>query len=156
MAAKPAPTAILRANANCPSHSLSNISVRDLTMVIDEPTERGGTNTGPTPTDTVLGALIGCTNVIAHKCANSLDVDIGHLKIDAKCYFDRGGVTLQEEVDVPFTRVVLDVVSVGGQATDAQLEKLATEVGKYCPLAKLFIQAGTTIDQTWRAETDPS
>lgn len=150
MAAKPSTTAILRASAECPSHSLANISVRDLTMVIDEPTERGGTNTGPTPTDTVLGALIGCTNVIAHKCANSLDIDIGHLNIDAKCYFDRGGVTLQEEVDVPFQKVVLDVVSSGGQATDEELERVATEVEKYCPLAKLFVQAGTTIEQSWR------
>lgn len=150
MSTKQKPTAILRAEAECPTHSLTNVTVRDLTFSIDEPAERGGNNTGPTPTDTALGALIGCTNVIAHKCADSLGFKIGHLKIDAKCYFDRGGVTLQEEVDVPFEKVVLEIVSSGGEVSQPQLDQLANEVGKYCPLAKLFTQAGTVIDQTWR------
>jgi len=150
MNAKQKPTAILRAAATCPSHSQANVVVRDLTFAIDEPVERGGTNTGPTPTDTALGALIGCTNVIAHKCAKSLNLTIGHLDIDAKCYFDRGGVTLQEEVDVPFEKVVLTVVSNGGDVSQQQLDELAEEVAKYCPLSKLFTQAGTKIDQTWK------
>lgn len=150
MSEKQKPTVILRASATCPSHSLTNVGVRDLSFAIDEPVERGGTNTGPTPTDTVLGALIGCTNVIAHKCAGSLGFNIGHLSIDAKCYFNRGGVTLQEEVDVPFEKVVLEVVSEGGEVSQQQLDELANEVGKYCPLSKLFTQAGTVIDQTWR------
>ncbi len=144
------PKAILKASAECPSHSVANISVRDLTFSIDEPEERGGTNTGPTPTDTVLSALIGCTNVIGHKCANSLGIDIGHLSIDAKCYFHRGGVTLAEEVEVPFETIILTVTSAGGQATQEQLDQVATETGKYCPLAKLFINSGTKIEQTWQ------
>ena len=56
---RPKTTVKLKAEADCPSHSLSEISVRDLTFAIDEPVERGGTNTGPTPTDTALAALIG-------------------------------------------------------------------------------------------------
>ncbi len=144
------PKAILKASAECPSHSLANVSVRDLSFCIDEPVERGGTNSGPTPTDTVLSALIGCTNVIGHKCANSLGIDIGHLSIDAKCYFNRAGVTLAEEVEVPFERILLTVTSAGGQATQDQLEQVASETGKYCPLAKLFVNAGTTIEQTWQ------
>lgn len=141
--------AILRVMAECPSHSLSNISVRDLTFDIDEPIERGGTNSGPTPTDTAISALIACTNVIAHKCAKSLNVDIGHLSIDSKCYFNRGGVTLAEEVEVPFEKILLTVKSTGGQVTDAQLAQVASETGKYCPLAKLFLNAGTEIEQSW-------
>jgi putative redox protein len=92
----------LKAQAHCPSHSRADISVRDLTFAIDEPVERGGTNAGPTPTDTALSPLVGCTNVIGHKCADKLGVDIGHLDISARCTFDRRGVTLQEEIDVPF------------------------------------------------------
>lgn len=65
-------TVKLRADADCPSHSLAEVSVRDLVQKIDEPKERGGTNLGFTPTDTALSALAGCTNVIAHKCAMNL------------------------------------------------------------------------------------
>jgi len=148
VAIKPKNSVVLKAAANCPSHSLAEISVRDLTFSIDEPAERGGTNKGPTPTDTVISALVGCTNVIGHKCAERLNVDIGHLQIDVSCEFDRRGVMLSEEIDVPFTKIKLNVKS-DGDATAAELQSVATEVGKYCPLAKLFRQAGTVIEENW-------
>ncbi len=138
----------LRIEADCPSHSLSNLSVRDIAFAIDEPVERGGTNLGPTPTDTALSALIGCTNVIGHKCAASLGIDIGHLSISAVCDFDRRGVTLEEEIDVPFSRIELKVVT-QNQVEDEDLQRLAAEVGKFCPLSKLFRQAGTVIEEEW-------
>lgn len=141
-------TVKLRATGDCPSHSLANVSVRDLTFAIDEPIERGGTNEGPTPTDTALAALIGCTNVIAHKCAEKLGLDIGHLNIAASCDFDRRGVTLTEEIDVPFERINLRIQT-GSQTSDDDLNRLAAEVAKYCPLSKLFTQAGTIIEEEW-------
>ena len=137
MAIKMKTTVKLRAKAECPSHAKSDIAIRDLNVVIDEPTERGGTNLGPTPTDTAITALIGCTNVIGHKCAKKLGVDIGHLTMDAVCDFDRRGVTLEEEIEVPFQAMQLKVVS-DGTASDEELQAVATEVAKYCPLSKLF------------------
>lgn len=44
------------------SHALTEYSVRDLKAFVDEPLERGGTNLAPSPTETMLGALVGCTN----------------------------------------------------------------------------------------------
>lgn len=142
-------TVTLRAAAECPSHSLANVSVDGLEMVIDEPVVRGGTNLGPTPTATALAALIGCTNVIGHKCAKKLGVDIGHLKISAACEFDRRGVTLQEEINVPFTKIILDVEVNGGASVDEILQ-VAQEVSKFCPLSKLYRQAGTDIEERWK------
>ena len=145
---RPKTTVKLRAEAECPSHSLANVGIRDLTFAIDEPTERGGTNLGPTPTDTALSALIGCTNVIGHKCANKLGIDIGHLKISAVCEFDRRGVTLEEEIDVPFSKIQLNIET-STEVSQDDLDRLATEVAKFCPLSKLFRQAGTAIDENW-------
>jgi len=141
-------TVKLRAAAQCPSHSLSNIKIRDVEFAIDEPVERGGTNLGPTPTDAVLAALVGCTNVIGHKCAEKLGIDIGHLDISAVCEFDRRGVTLSDEVEVPFQRIVLNV-TIDGSASDAELQNLKDEVAKYCPVSKLFRNSGTIIDEIW-------
>lgn len=149
---KPKTTVKLRSVAHCPSHSLSQVSVRDLTFAIDEPVERGGTNKGPTPTDTALAALVGCTNVIGHKCAERLGIDIGHLDISAVCDFDRRGVTLSEEIEVPFQRIVL-TVEADGSAGDSDLQRVAAEVAKYCPLSKLFHQAGTEIEEIWRRKS---
>ncbi len=150
MAIKPKTVVTLKASARCPSHSLADVSVRDLTFSIDEPTERGGTNTGPTPTDTAIAALVGCTNVIAHKCASKLGVELGHLQIDAACEFDRRGVTLSEEIDVPFKKIVL-TIKASGSVTNQELELVSAEVAKYCPLSKLFRQAGTEIEEIWQS-----
>ena len=148
MAIRMKTTVTLKANAHCPSHSRADVSIRDLNFPIDEPTERGGTNAGPTPTDTAISALAGCTNVIGHKCADKLGVDIGHLDIDIACDFDRRGVTLAEEVDVPFIAIKQTVVA-HGSASDADLQRVAEEVEKYCPLSKLFVGAGTKVDTVW-------
>lgn len=151
MELRPKTTVKLRAAADCPSHSLTEVTVRDLTFAIDEPTERGGSNLGPTPTDTALAALIGCTNVIGHKCADKLGIDIGHLHISAVCEFDRRGVTLTEEVDVPFSKILLSIKTQNTVAK-ADLDRLASEVSKYCPLSKLFRQAGTEIEEKWESQ----
>jgi len=132
----------------CPSHSVSNCSVRDVEFTIDEPTERGGTNKGPTPTETAIAALVGCTNVIANKCADKLGVNIGLLHIEAQYSFDRRGVMLTEEVDVPFPKVTLNI-TFDGPATDDELQQVKTELSKFCPIAKVFRQAGTEIEENW-------
>jgi len=132
----------------CPSHSQSNCQVRDLDFTIDEPVERGGTNQGPTPTETAVAALIGCTNVIANKCAEKLGVDIGHLSIDATYSFDRRGAMLAEEVDVPFPKIVLNITA-DGSASEAELQSVSAELNKYCPISKVFKQAGTVIEEKW-------
>ncbi len=148
MAIRMKTTVTLRAKAECPTHARSEVAVRDLNFAIDEPTERGGTNLGPTPTDTAIAALIGCTNVIGNKCAKKLGVDIGHLSIDASCQFDRRGVTLEEEIEVPFQSVTLDVVSDGSASAD-ELQQVAAETAKYCPLSKLFENSGSKVIVNW-------
>lgn len=148
MAIKMKTTVTLKATGTCTSHSRSDIAIRDLVFAIDEPAERGGTNAGPTPTDTALSALIGCTNVIGHKCASKMGIDIGDLTINATCGFDRRGVTLEEEIEVPFASVTLDVAAHGSASAD-ELAHVAIETEKYCPLSKLFRNAGTHLEVHW-------
>lgn len=142
-------TVKLAVSAHCPSHSKADVSVRDLAFCIDEPLARGGTNEGPTPTDTALAALVGCTNVIGHKCAAKLGIDIGTLDIEVTADFDRRGVTLAAEIDVPFVAVML-VVKSNGPATQSELNKVAVEVSKFCPVSQLFRAAGTVVTEDWR------
>jgi len=138
----------MRAQAGCVSHSLADVMVRDMVQSIDEPAERGDTNKGPTSTETALSPLIGCTNVIARKCAHKLGIDIGHLRISAVTTFDRCGVTLEEEIEVPFQSIDLSEKS-DGSASESELQAVAGEVAKFCPLSKLYRRAGTEINGTW-------
>lgn len=131
------------------SHSRSETATDGLNIVIDEPVARGGTNEGPSPTATAYAALIGCTNVIGNKCASSLGVDIGHLEFAMEVDFDRRGVLLMEEVDVPFKAIRLDVVS-NGAASEEDLARVAQETEKFCPISKLYQKSGTNLTVTWR------
>ncbi len=132
------------------SHSRADVRSRDVISIIDEPLDRGGTNQGLSPTETALAALIGCTNVIAHKCAEKLGVDIGHLTISMTYEFDRRGVLLLEEIDLPFPKIHLKIES-DGSASQPQIEAVAKEVSRYCPISKLFRAAGTNIEEEWIA-----
>lgn len=139
----------LRTQGDGLSHSRMDVTIRDLTFSIDEPEVRGGTNMGPAPTEAALAALAGCTNVIGNKCAGKLGVDIGHLSIEITCEFDRRGVTLEEEIDVPFV-ALRQVVTSDGIATEEDLSRVASNVAKYCPLSKLFEQSGTALETIWQ------
>lgn len=131
------------------SHSRSETLADGMNVIIDEPVVRGGTGEGPSPTATAYAALIGCTNVIGSKCADKLGIDIGHLSFEMEVDFDRRGVLLVEEVDIPFKAIRLMVTSDG--ATDqAGLDQVAAETEKFCPISKLYEQAGTDLTVTWR------
>lgn len=148
MAIKAKTVVTYRTTAQCPSHARTEIPIRDLTCVIDEPLERGGTNLGVTPTESVLAALIACTNVIGNKCAHRLGIDLGTLTIDAAAQFDRRGVLMVEEIDVPFPKIDL-TVHVDGPATAQQIARVAEETAKFCAIAKLFTSAGTDLTVNW-------
>jgi uncharacterized OsmC-like protein len=148
MAVKMKTVVTYRATATCPTHARTEIPVRDLNVVIDEPTERGGTNLGPTPTETAMTALIACTNVIGHKNAKRIGVDLGEITIDANCKFDRRGVLMEEEIDVPFPAVTL-TVNCTTPASQEELDLVGIETAKYCAIAKLFEAAGTELTVNW-------
>lgn len=149
MAIRQKTTITIKMNGTGTSHARSEVSVRDLTGVIDEPIERGGTNQGLSPTETAFAALIGCTNVIGSKCAEKLGVDIGHLSFEMEVDFDRRGVLLQDEVEVPFKAIRL-AVTADGPASQDDLNRVAIETDKYCPISKLFINSGTDLTITWQ------
>lgn len=141
-------TVVQRIHGDCPTHARSEISVRDVRMVIDEPVERGGTNAGPTPTETIAAALIACTNVIGNKCAKKHGVEIGSLSIDAESTFDRRGTQLLEEIEVPFQKIILRI-SLVTDASDEQIEKVRSDLHRFCPVSKLIRNAGTEIEEEW-------
>ncbi|WP_458789756.1 OsmC family protein [Yoonia sp. MH D7] len=152
MAIKMKSVVTYRATATCPTHARTEIPVRGLNVVIDEPLERGGTNLGPTPTEAAMTALIACTNVIGHKNAARLGIDLGEITIDAECQFDRRGVLMEEEIDVPFPAITLTVNCVTSASQD-ELTLVGQETAKYCAIAKLFEAAGTDLTVNWTKKT---
>ena len=95
-----------------------------------------------------MTALIACTNVIGHKCAAKLGVDLGEVSIDADCKFDRRGVLMEEEIDVPFPQITLTVNCITDASQD-RLDQVGQDTSKFCAIAKLFSAAGTDLTVNW-------
>jgi uncharacterized OsmC-like protein len=138
----------MRLGGECPSHARTDVAVRDVKVTIDEPVERGGTNLGLSPTETLMASLIGCTNVITHKVAHKNGVHLKALSVRLEADFDRRGVTLQEEVAVPFPAATL-YIDVATDADDAAIETVKRELAMYCPVSKVIRAAGTDLKEVW-------
>ena len=140
-------TVTQRIRGNCPTHSRTEISVRDVKAVIDEP-KREGTNMGPTPTETMVAALIACTNVISHKCAKKHGVELKAMTINAESTLDRRGTQLLEEIEVPFPKIRL-LIDVTTDASKADMEKVKTDLRRFCPISKVIRNSGTELEEIW-------
>lgn len=132
-------------------HARTDVAVRDVSVSIDEPVERGGTNLGPTPTETLAASLLGCTNVIARRIAKQMGIEIHGLDMELEVSFDRRGVSLVEAVDVPFPAMRLSV-ALTTDASSEEVERLKSDLRMFCPISRLLRAAGTSLEETWKVQ----
>jgi len=137
-----------KVDGTCPSHSRTDVSVRDVSVAIDEPVERGGTNQGLSPTETLLAALAGCTNVITHKVAEAHGVEIVDCHVEVESSFDRRSVLLMEDIDLPFPEMTVTIDLATNAPTEA-IEKVKEDLPRFCPVSKVIAQSGTRITNVW-------
>jgi uncharacterized OsmC-like protein len=133
----------------CPTHARTHVTTGLHEIVIDEPKSRGGTDMAPTPLETMIASLIGCTNVILNKIAERDGIAVGSLNVDAEAILDRRGVTLQEEVSVPFPIIRL-AITFSTDADDARIAKLKTDLARFCPVSRILRRSGTRIEEDWK------
>ena len=145
---KPKTIVQYKMSGNSISHARTDVETRDVDVTIDEPTARGGTNMGLSPTESLIASLIGCTNVIGQRVGEAHGVHFQDFHIEALADFDRRGVMLQDEVDVPFPNIVL-TISGKADVDEATLGKVKTDLKKFCPIAKVIRGSGTVIEEIW-------
>lgn len=148
---RPKTQVLMQMQGQVKSHSRTDITVRDVGTIIDEPVERGGTNQGLSPTETFVAALVGCTSVISHKIAHKNGIHLAAMSVHADATFDRRGVTLTEDVPVPFPAITL-TIDATSDASAEQLAQLQRELGMYCPIAKLVRASGTVLTEVWNVK----
>ena len=139
---------IMSMSATGETHARTKINIRDVSSVIDEPEARGGTNQGLTPTETLMASLIGCTNVISKRIAHKMGIELGEMDIQLSAKFNRRGTMLEEEIDVPFSEVKMDI-EIDTDATEEQINMLKIDLAKFCPIAKVLRGSGVNIIENW-------
>ena len=130
------------------THSRTSVQTRDVSTIIDEPEIRGGTNRGLSPTETMMSSLIGCTNVISKKIAHKMGFELGEMDITLKAKFDRRGTMLEEEVEIPFPSITMDI-EVDTNASEEQMNAMKIDLAKFCPIAKVLRGSGVEIVENW-------
>lgn len=131
-----------------PTASLTEVRVRGHSFVIDEPPYRHGTDVGPTPLETLLGALIGCTNVIARRIAMEMKIDLKIDKIDVLGHLDHRGIDRVADVPVPFPIIELKVKATTS-GTEEDMLRLREDMNARCPMSVILKQAGSQIVESW-------
>src|SRR4029077_12711755 len=57
-------------------------------LVVDEPADRGGTDTGPRPTQLLAASLAGCTAIPVEMYADRKGWDVGAIEVDVDVTYD--------------------------------------------------------------------
>jgi putative redox protein len=98
------------------------------TLIGDEPHDRGGTDTGPTPGQLLALSLASCTAITIEMYADRKQWDVGDLEVEVDYEFG--------ETDVPSRYEV--VLKLPGDLSDDQAERLRVIAGK-CPVHRALI-----------------
>ena len=106
-------------------------------LVADEPTSRGGTDTGPTPHDLLLSAVGACTAITLRMYADRKSWTLGTITVDLELSTDEGGDRIRR------------VVSFSEPLDDQQRSKLA-EIAEKTPVTKT-VKAGVAISTEFAA-----
>ena len=73
---------------------------------------------------------------------------INSMDIKTKTLFNRDGVGLIQEVEVPFPEITLDI-EISTDASESDLIEVQKQLAMYCPIAKVIRNSGTKINENW-------
>lgn len=111
------------------------VEARDFSFSVDEPTDIGGTNAGPTPVEYLLGALAGCLNVVGHQVAEEQDLTIRTIEIDLAGTIDPRKFLGESDEPRPGYQEVDVSISVDTDADDEELDAWLETVEERCPVS---------------------
>lgn len=108
--------------------------VRDFEWILDEPKSDGGTNLGPTPMESLQGALAGCIAITLRMYAERKGWETGEINVDIH-------VTEDEKRQKVFHK---NITYGNKNLTQEQLDRLKV-ISSKCPVSKIVQQAHEVI-----------
>mmetsp|Transcript_17243 Transcript_17243/g.30792 ORF Transcript_17243/g.30792 Transcript_17243/m.30792 type:complete len:236 (-) Transcript_17243:83-790(-) len=124
-------------------------------LTTDTPKSMGGTNNSAQPVYHLLAALVGCETATAHFVARQMRIRIRGVAFDIKARRDqRGAIHLPlnaiDDFPVPsYLQVVEGQAAVDTDASQEQIDELAHQVHRRCPIASMLIASGCRLDIRW-------
>ena len=114
----------------------------------DEPEAHGGTGEGPSPLQTVLGALCGCESVTFNRTAAEMGFDYEKIEFEAEFTIDIRG-RLGVRGVVPHFQTIRVEAIVTTSETEERLAEVVEETETRCPVFNLVMDAGVKTEMRW-------
>ena len=117
-------------------------------IVTDEPVAHGGTGEGPSPLQTVLGALCGCEAVTFNRTASELGFSYRGITFEGEFTIDIRGRQGDRAVR-PHFQTVRVRATVDTDEPESELARVAEETEARCPVFNLINDAGVKLQMQW-------
>ncbi len=118
----------------------TEVEIREHRLIIDEPVDAGGTDSGPQPTELLAASLASCTTITLVMYADRKGWDVGAV-----------------ETAVEYTSGTPDTppkfrtqITVPSELTDEQREKLLVIAGK-CPVHRTLVAQNVEVEDDLKA-----
>lgn len=146
----PSKAKIILPRVRCEAGSGTRVAVssRDHRWVIDEPAEKGGSDEGPTPLESLLGSLVGCESVVLRLVADTIGFRYSNLVIDCEGTADLRGARGVKGVRPYFTRVSMEIALTTDEG-ERRIDLLRRNVELRCPVMNLFESADVEMNIRW-------
>lgn len=118
------------------------------TITTDEPVAHGGTGAGPSPLQTVLGALCGCEAVTFNRTSADLDFDYSGIEFEGEYTIDIRGRMGVENVRPHFQTIRVQA-TVTTDESEERLAEVVEETERRCPVFNLVTDAGVKTEMLW-------
>jgi uncharacterized OsmC-like protein len=118
-------------------------------LKLDEPTDDGGSNSGPNPMQYFIASLAGCQNEQAQVVAEELSVKLEQVNIEIEIDLDLGGFMGTVDHSNGSYKQVRLKATVDGEASDTQIKTLGEKVDARCPILALLRNSGCEIISDW-------
>lgn len=119
----------------------------------DEPEDAGGTNTGPTPMQMLVGALGACMAITVRLYAERKKWPLEGVDVELDLERFAGQDYAAYEGDALFVHEIQNVITFHGPLDDSQREKLMEIVNK-CPVHRVLENPVFFVDELLNAEAE--
>ena len=117
-------------------------------LVTDEPEAHGGSGEGPSPLQTVVGALCGCESVTFNRTAAELGFAYRGIEFEAEFPIDIRGRLGHPDVRPHFQTVRVQALVDTGEPEE-RLAAVVAETERRCPVFNLLRDAGVGLEMHW-------
>ncbi len=138
------PTAFVRLDDT--SGLRATVTARQHAVIVDEPVDMGGTDTGMTPTELMLGALGACAAITMQLYAQRKGWSLASVEIDLSGERHKAADYPKYEGSGDFVHEFVQRIHITGDLDDAQKQRLLEIAGK-CPVHRALAEPKVMIEE---------